>query len=220
MPYIIFDCDNTLFETLPFHWQKHVVALERAGIKAKPEWQDYIYGHNGRQNWTWLASEHGLTTPLQDYLREIDEWYFARLGMIPLREGIEEVMALASIHSIPMAVASIGRRTSVERILRAHGIYERFDTIVTGDDVTHTKPHPELYRTALTKLAANTNDIDPKDVLVIEDDPAGVTSARAAGLPTIIHRRLSPTQAWAEEATYQVDRGEELVAVVRRWLAA
>ena len=62
-----------------------------------------------------------------------------------------------------------------------------FDHLVTGDEVSHGKPHPEPYLAAARLVGA-----DPADCIAIEDSPAGVRSATAAGVPTIAIPHVVP----------------------------
>jgi beta-phosphoglucomutase-like phosphatase (HAD superfamily) len=61
------------------------------------------------------------------------------------------------------------------------GIIEQFDAVITRDDVVNPKPHPEPYLLAARKLRT-----PPADCLAIEDSHAGVRSAHAAGLQTLM----------------------------------
>jgi beta-phosphoglucomutase-like phosphatase (HAD superfamily) len=71
-------------------------------------------------------------------------------------------------------------RRFVEPVLAALPV-GRFDVVVTGDEVSHGKPHPEPYLTALEALG-----LTPADVLVIEDSDPGTRSAEAAGCPVLV----------------------------------
>ena len=65
----------------------------------------------------------------------------------------------------------------VEQIWEDHQYLDRFDTIVTADDVTRFKPNPDPYLRALEKLRQ-----EPENCLVVENAPAGIEAAKAAGL--------------------------------------
>ena len=67
---------------------------------------------------------------------------------------------------------------------------DTFASVVTGDRVTHGKPHPEPYLTALADLG-----IGPRGAVVLEDSPTGLASAEAAGLPTVAVPLYLPLQA-------------------------
>jgi beta-phosphoglucomutase-like phosphatase (HAD superfamily) len=68
----------------------------------------------------------------------------------------------------------------IDATLRSIGLEGTFETIVSGDDVTHSKPDPEIYLAAAARLA-----IAPDRCLAIEDSPNGATSAHRAGMQVI-----------------------------------
>ena len=71
--------------------------------------------------------------------------------------------------------------------LEKTGIAQYFDVAVTRSDVMHPKPHPEPYLLAAARLG-----LDPKDVVAVEDSYAGVQSATAAGIATVLVPDLLP----------------------------
>lgn len=86
-----------------------------------------------------------------------------------------------------LAVVSGTWRENIEAVLQASGLADAFDLIVAKEDVTRRKPDPEAYLLALKKLR-----LSPKSVLVLEESPSGLASARAAGIDRIVavgHRR-------------------------------
>jgi HAD superfamily hydrolase (TIGR01509 family) len=83
---------------------------------------------------------------------------------------------------VPIAIVSGAARAEIEPVVRAAGIADHFTAVVTSDDITHGKPHPEGYTVALALLRAALLDLEPDDVTVIEDTEAGVAAAVAAGM--------------------------------------
>ncbi|MBI3544804.1 MAG: HAD family phosphatase [Deltaproteobacteria bacterium] len=81
---------------------------------------------------------------------------------------------------VPIAVGSSGPRLNVELALRVVGVTGEFEVVVTGDDVTHGKPDPEIFLTAAARLK-----MDPAACVVIEDAPQGVAAALAARMKVI-----------------------------------
>jgi len=79
-----------------------------------------------------------------------------------------------------LAVASSSRTAWVEACLQCLGLYAQFDTIVTGDMVTHGKPDPEIYLKAAAALG-----VPPAQCLAIEDAPKGVQAAHRAGMAVV-----------------------------------
>lgn len=183
---IFWDCDNTLINTAAHHWHKHKETLRSLGITLEDRWYGRIYTNNGAQNWEWLHRELGLSLPLQEYLDAIDGWYFRHIGEITLREGVLEALTLAQQAKIPMAVVSNGRRRSVMAGLEAKQLPPYFRFILCKEDYQGRKPEPAPYLTAKTRMQQALGvPFDPAMCLVIEDDPVGVESGRAAGMQVI-----------------------------------
>ncbi|MEL7087892.1 MAG: HAD-IA family hydrolase [Planctomycetota bacterium] len=79
-----------------------------------------------------------------------------------------------------MAVATGSTRTGVTRTLGAIDLADHFAVVVTADDVTHPKPHPETFLKAAELLG-----VPPEECLAFEDAAPGLASARAAGMDVI-----------------------------------
>ena len=80
-----------------------------------------------------------------------------------------------------IALASSTRRQSVERQMKATGIWDFFDVTVCGDDVQNTKPSPEIYLKAVEKL-----NLLPENCIAVEDSFNGIKSATSAGLKVVM----------------------------------
>jgi HAD superfamily hydrolase (TIGR01509 family) len=92
------------------------------------------------------------------------------------RPGAKELLDEVHAAGIPMALVTATRRHLVEVALLTIGTHY-FTAVVTGDDVSTAKPHPEPYVTAARLVGAT----DVRNCVAIEDSPTGVASARAAG---------------------------------------
>lgn len=188
--YVFWDSDNTLVDTAAHHWNKHFETLKRYGIHLGDEWQERIYTNNGGQNWEWLTVELGLNIPKEQYLDEIDGWYFDHIAQINIRDGITDALDILDAAETPMGVVSNGRTRSVMSALNAKALSNRFKFILCIEDYTGRKPMPEPYLAAKTRMQQITGAvIDAKECLVIEDDPKGVEAGLAAGM-NVIHRAV------------------------------
>lgn len=184
--YVFWDSDNTLVSTYDHHRNKHVETLKTHGIALGPEWKERIYTNNGAQNWEWLSGELGLKVPKEQYLDEIDSWYYRHIDRIGLRDGIEDALTMIEHAGLPMGVVSNGRRRSVMAALEAKGLVPRFKFILCIEDYEGRKPDPTPYLAAKTKMQQIMGvKIDPSECLVIEDDPKGVQAGIAAGMHVI-----------------------------------
>ncbi len=186
--YVFWDSDNTLVGTATHHWNKHAQTLKKQGITLDDKYQGRIYTNNGSQNWDWLSAELGLALPRDQYLDEIDSWYYAHIGDIAVRPGIEAALDLCDSLGIPMGVVSNGRKRSVMSALDAKRLSLRFKFILCIEDYQGRKPDAAPYLAAKTKMQQIIGaPINAADCLVVEDDPKGVEAGKAAGM-SVLHR--------------------------------
>ena len=94
-----------------------------------------------------------------------------------LLPGVEARIQEARRLGMKVAIVSSSPREWIERYLCRFGLTDTFDAILCADDVTNTKPDPELYLAALTKLG-----LRAEQAIVFEDSPNGIASAKEAGL--------------------------------------
>ncbi len=99
---------------------------------------------------------------------------------VPLKKGAEYLLEYIESINIPMAVATSTRTDQARVKLSDSGILHYFDIIVGGDQVSNSKPDPEIYLQAASKLS-----LEPSKCLAFEDSPNGVKSAVAAGMTVI-----------------------------------
>lgn len=122
---------------------------------------------------------------IMDYKEFGLEWdnTYTRLTLekpIPLKKGAESLLAHIESINIPMAVATSTRTDRAKVKLSDSGILHFFDKIIGGDQVSNSKPDPEIYFKAAYELST-----EPSKCLAFEDSPNGVKSAVAAGLTVI-----------------------------------
>jgi HAD superfamily hydrolase (TIGR01509 family) len=99
-------------------------------------------------------------------------------GMIEVYPGTLPLLRQLKRFDIPAALASSADQVKVEANLKAAGIADDlFSAIISGDDVVHKKPAPDIYL-----LAAERCGITPADCVVIEDAISGIRAAKAAGM--------------------------------------
>lgn len=94
--------------------------------------------------------------------------------------GASELIDTLAQHKVPMAIASSARASAIALAMKSIGIAGKINVIVSADDVTLGKPHPEIFLKAAEKLG-----IPPKNCIVFEDSIHGVLAAKAAGMKCI-----------------------------------
>lgn len=105
-------------------------------------------------------------------------------------DGVEELLDSLDANKTPYCIASSGTPDEIALRLTATGLDVRFDgNVYSGTQVPRGKPAPDLFLHAARRMG-----VDPADCVVIEDSPAGITGAKAAGIRVIGHASLLPPQ--------------------------
>ncbi|MEQ1751726.1 MAG: HAD family phosphatase [Prosthecobacter sp.] len=176
---IIFDCDGTLVDSMPLHYQAWVASLNHH--KAPFDFtEDYFYSKAGvrEQDVVKLLNAEYETVIDPDAVADYKAALFETL--IPQVQPVKPVADFArSMHGkLPMSVASGSEEHIVRGCLAANDLLHLFDDIIiTPRLVAHGKPAPDMFL-----LAAQRMGLAPKDCLVLEDGQSGIDAAKAAGM--------------------------------------
>jgi HAD superfamily hydrolase (TIGR01509 family) len=179
---VIFDMDGVLVNSNPYHLEKWVEFLDRRKISYKKEELPELI--LGMRNDT--AFRHFLgpdLTPEESHrLSEEIEETFRRVFKPHARPlpGLDALIKECHAAGIPMAVASSAVRTNIEFVVDALGYRPYFRTMVSGDEVTHPKPDPEIYLKAADHLG-----IDPANAVAFEDSYVGIGAVKNAGIKCV-----------------------------------
>lgn len=176
---LIFDCDGTLADTMPLHWQAWQFVSRKYGIHF-PE--DRFYSLGGvptRDIVKMLAIEQNLDIDPLLVAKEKEQAYLPHLQRVG---PVEHVVAIARKHvgKLPMAVASGGGRHVIHEVLVHLGIREWFAAVVTSEDVVNQKPAPDIFLEAARRIG-----VDPKFCRAYEDTELGLQGIRSAGMHAI-----------------------------------
>ena len=106
---------------------------------------------------------------------------------VPLKPGVREILEFLTARRVPAALATSTNRERTQRRMEMTGLWPRFSAVVTGDQVAHSKPDPEIYQLACRALGTT-----PSRTLAIEDSRNGILSAHAAGMPVVMVPDLIP----------------------------
>lgn len=176
----VFDCDGTLADTMPLHYEAWCEALAPYGC---PFPEPFFYELGGVPTVKiveMLNRQHGLAMPPEETARYKESLY---MKLIPKAKPIGPVVDFAlglAAQKKPIAVASGGHQAIVRCTLGAIGIVDRFDAIVGVEDYAHGKPAPDPFLAAARKLG-----VAPKRCLAFEDTALGLQSASSAGMATV-----------------------------------
>jgi HAD superfamily hydrolase (TIGR01509 family) len=178
---VIFDCDGTLVDSMPAHFEAwcEALALYGAGGVFKEDVFLAMGGRPTRDIVVELNDEYDLRLNPEAVAFAKREAFLKRMDSVRL---IDEIAAFAESlrGKMPMAVASGGSRMVVEKTLRVVGISDWFDEVVTADDVVEGKPAPDIFLHAARLLG-----VVPSRCLALDDAPAGILAAQRAGMQVI-----------------------------------
>jgi beta-phosphoglucomutase family hydrolase len=181
---LIFDCDGTLVDSMPRHWLAWQRVMRRHGIHFTEDRFYALGGVPSREILATLKAEQGLAIDPVAVAKEKEAAYLELMtGVEPIHTVIE--IARAHHRRLPMAVASGGTHTVIERVLTQIGIRELFDTVVTSEDVQRQKPAPDIFLEAARRLG-----VPPQSCRAYEDTDLGLEAICAAGMEAVDVRRL------------------------------
>jgi HAD superfamily hydrolase (TIGR01509 family) len=177
---VLFDMDGTLFDSEKL-WDVSLdeLAASLGGTLSKATRQALV-GSNLYESVTLVHDDLGVTAdPVQsgEFLLRRTKELFA-IGL-PWKPGAQRLLAEVRASGLPMGLVTSTHRDLTDVALQNFpaGL---FGVVVCGDEVQHTKPHPESYLTAAQRLS-----IDAQDCVAIEDSPRGIASAEAAGCSVV-----------------------------------
>lgn len=204
---IIFDFDGIIVDTEPLHYKAFQEILIPMGLGYS--WEDYLrsyIGYDDRDAFrnTFLEAGKDLGDGELEALIEAKGAAFQRIiatGVKPYPGVVELIRSISG--NLPVGLCSGALPSDIEPILEYLGIAGSFDIIITAADVLASKPDPESYALAITMLIAAHpgKGIMPGNCLAIEDTPAGIASARGAGLKV-----LAVTNSYPEGELTGADR--------------
>jgi beta-phosphoglucomutase len=192
MQAVIFDCDGVLVDTEPLHYRAFQTVLGPLGLWHSYEhYLEHYIGFDDRDAFLEAFREAGRALDgevLTQLIRAKEQVLHGMIGQgIPSFPGVVALVRDLAAHQIPLAVASGALRREVEAFVHGLELAGFFAAIVAADDVERSKPDPETYIKALDRLRVSLRlkVFAPGSCLAIEDTPAGILSAKGAGLCVI-----------------------------------
>lgn len=192
---VIFDMDGVLLDTEKLYKQAAYVCAAEMGYEMTEEIHFKTVGVPGDRASLIVQEGLGAEFDYADFDQRWRQWMHDELSRhTPLKPGVVELVTALKTGGTPFAIATSTQRDPAERHLCDAGIRDHFEVLVTRDDVTNGKPHPEPFLTAAARLG-----VDPAHCLAVEDSHNGIRAAHAAGMQVImVPDMLAPTDEIAE----------------------
>jgi HAD superfamily hydrolase (TIGR01509 family) len=178
---VLWDMDGTLVDTEPYWIETEFEVVARHGGSWSTEHALNLVGNDLVESGRYIREHAGIDLEPADIVEELLDGVVARVEKrVPWRPGAVELLADLRAHDIRCALVTMSYRRFVAPILA--GLPEHtFEVVVTGDSVTHGKPHPEPYQKAAAILG-----VPPARTLAIEDSNTGARSAESAGCTVLV----------------------------------
>lgn len=188
---VIFDIDGVLVDSAAAHFQSWQRLAQEHGGKVTEEEFNRTFGQQNRDIIPMLFGQ--VSDARLNQLADRKEQIYRDLirGEPPIVPGAVELVHDLHDAGARLAVGSSGPRENIELVLDAMDVRGRIRVVVSGDDVTRGKPDPQVFTMAADRL-----DVPASRCVVIEDAPAGVEAARAAGALAVAVLIYHPASAF------------------------
>ena len=188
---VVFDVDGVLFNTERLmHQIWHEVGAEMGWPQPGRDYLEFV--GNGRSViFEKMLTFYGPDFPKEEVLTTCSQTLQDRVEQfgVPLKPGVREILDFLKEQNIPIAIATSTAMRRTGKRMELTGLAPYFSAMITGDQVTHGKPDPEIYLLACKALGT-----DPSRTLAVEDSRNGILSATAAAMPTgMIPDMIPPT---------------------------
>lgn len=182
---LIFDMDGVIIDSEPIHARVLTKVLKDLGRDTRPDDFVEFIGMRDEEMWTILKKRYSLSGTVGELIAKHDEYKKKRFSQDDLEpvEGIPELIKNAKSKNLKISLATSSPRYLAEQILKGLKLIPFFDALVTGNDVSHSKPDPEVFLKAAQALK-----LEPNECIVIEDSFLGIQAAKSAGMKCIAYK--------------------------------
>ena len=206
---VIFDMDGLMIDSERVTYNEYVKKLAQLGHH---DFTEELYrnclGKNKQGICQVFIDHYGQDFPMDEVWDDVHVWIDESLRQyVPKKKGLVELLEYLKANNYKTIVATSSGRARVDEILKNADLTKYFDDTICGDEVTHGKPHPEIFLTACQKL-----DVKPEEALVLEDSEAGILAAYDGHIDVICVPDMKyPEPQFGEKVTKIVDSLDEVI---------
>ena len=206
---VIFDMDGLMIDSERVTYNEYVKKLAQLGHH---DFTEELYrnclGKNKQGICQVFIDHYGQDFPMTEVWDDVHVLIDESLRQyVPKKKGLVELLEYLKANNYKTIVATSSGRARVDEILKNGNLTEYFDDSICGDEVTHGKPHPEIFLTACQKL-----DVKPEEALVLEDSEAGILAAYDGHIDVICVPDMKyPEPQFVEKVTKIVDSLDEVI---------
>lgn len=210
---VIFDMDGLMFDTETVSRDAWKIAGERVNLHFDDELFSQILGTNSTYITNTFINKFGENSPYKDLIAErniiADE--LINTNGLRVKKGLNELLTYLKTNNIKRAVATSTSRERALKLLTLANVVNEFDYVICGDEVTKSKPDPEIFLKVAEKL-----NVSPKNCIVLEDSRFGIYAAKNAGMyPIMVPDLLIPDEELLEIIHSKVNNLEEVIEILK-----
>ena len=180
---VIFDMDGVIIDSEPVYFEIDKQMFEELNIAVSFEEHCSYVGTSSQNMWTAIITKHGISEQPVELMRKEYSLYLEHLAnakdLQPI-DGVVELIHELYKNNFKLVLASSSQMASIDIVLNKFKLDELFIAKVSGSELAHSKPHPEIFLRSARLIKS-----DPSECIVIEDSKNGVTAAKAAGMKCI-----------------------------------
>jgi HAD superfamily hydrolase (TIGR01509 family) len=181
---ILFDMDGVLIDAKDWHYEALNKALAIFGMEINR--YDHLVTYDGlptKKKLEMLTLERGLPRALHSFINDMKQDLTFQIGYTNCKPTFNHQYALSHLKAqgYRMAACSNSIRKTMDVLFERAALSNYFDFYLSNEDVTQSKPDPEMYITAINRLK-----LLPEECLILEDNENGIKAANASGAHLLI----------------------------------
>jgi len=180
---VIFDMDGVIIDSEPVYFKIDKQMFEELNIAVSFEEHCSYVGTSSQNMWNAIIMKHGIADQAEELMKKEYSLYLEHLANADDFQPIDGVVELINelyANNFKLVLASSSRMDTIDLVLDKFNLAELFMAKVSGFELVHSKPHPEIFLKSAQLIKSK-----PAECIVIEDSKNGVTAAKAAGMKCI-----------------------------------
>lgn len=183
---VIFDMDGVIVDSEPLHYKVFMeYTKSNFGLSISDEEYNTFIGTTNLHIYSTLQQKYGIEGDLESLIEDYEEkcldFLLSSKSEKPI-QGVDVLVKNLHKNKIKLALASSSPKKSINAILGLFDLDQFFDVKVSGQEVEHSKPAPDIFLRAAELLR-----VSPQECLVFEDSRNGVMAAKTAGMQCIAY---------------------------------
>lgn len=175
---VIFDLDGSLVDSMWIWRAIDIEYLGKFGIPLPEDLQSGIEGKSFSETALYFKERFPIPDSIEQMKEDWNRMAWEKYEKeVPLKPGVEEFLQGCKKNRVRLGIATSNSRQLMDHIAGVHQLEHYFECIMTGCEVAHGKPSPDIYLAVAERL-----QVEPSKCLVFEDIVAGIQAGKSAGM--------------------------------------